>query len=224
MSTNGDSLRQLTFLNSECYRPRWSPNGEEIAFIANTNLAKVSSKDGALTIFKKTVVGYDISWGPNLEIFYHIADNRNFYIFNPITEKKKLLVSNDSLGWMFSPSLSPDNKNIAVYWNRLEEVGLWIISLKNSSQKLLIKGIINPLKWSQDNRWIYAINSEKLPMDILMISSSNGLTKIVYTLPSNQINRNSSVDISPDGKTIVAAIQETNSDVWMIENFDPDVE
>ena len=32
------------------------------------------------------------------------------------------------------------------------------------------------------------------------------------------------IDISSDGKIIVAAIPETNSDVWMIENFDPDVE
>ena len=32
------------------------------------------------------------------------------------------------------------------------------------------------------------------------------------------------IDITSDGKTIVCAIQETNSDVWMIENFDPDVE
>ena len=226
MSITGDSLRQLTFSNSECYRPRWSTNGEEIAFVANTNLATVSSNGGPPTIFKKTFVGFDIAWGPNLEIFYHKVDNSNFYVFNPYTEEQKLLVSIDSLGWMFSPSLSPDNKNIAVWWNRLDdiEVGLWTIDLKNSTQKLLVKGIINPLKWSKDNKWIYAINVEKSPMDILMISSSNGLTKVVYTLPSNQINRHSSVDISPNGKTIIAAIQETNSDVWMIENFDPDVE
>ena len=31
-------------------------------------------------------------------------------------------------------------------------------------------------------------------------------------------------DISSDGKTIVCNVGEENSDVWMIENFDPDVE
>ena len=226
MSINGDSVTQLTFLNSECYGPRWSPDGEEIAFISDTKLAKVSSRGGVLKIYKKTAVGYNISWGPNLEIFYHKQGNKNFYVFNPISEQEKLLVSNDSLGWMFSPSLSPNNENMAVWWNRLDdiEVGLWIISLINSSQKLLVKGFINPLKWSKDNKWIYAINTDKSPMDILKISSSSGLANVFYTLPSNKINYGYSVDITPDGKTIVCAIHETNSDVWMIENFDPDVE
>ena len=32
------------------------------------------------------------------------------------------------------------------------------------------------------------------------------------------------IDITPDGKTIICNIEEKNSDVWMIENFDPDVE
>jgi len=102
--------------------------------------------------------------------------------------------------------------------------GIWVLSLNDSSQKLLIRGNnIDPLGWSEDNRWIYAIDYDKTPLDILMISASSGLTKVIYTLPTSRIVLGD-IDISQDGKLIVAAISETNSDVWMIENFDPDVE
>ncbi len=56
-----------------------------------------------------------------------------------------------------------------------------------------------------------------------MINASTGAIKIIYTLPPNEV-KSFNADITPDGKTIVCAIEETNSDVWMIENFDPDVE
>ena len=57
-----------------------------------------------------------------------------------------------------------------------------------------------------------------------MISPTNGYSKIIFKLPLGEIIDSYDIDITPDGKTIVAAMQEPNSDVWMIENFDPDVE
>ena len=130
-------------------------------------------------------------------------------------------------GWI-NPCLSPDNSNIAVFWNRYlnNELarGLWIISPEDSLQNLLLKGSIHPLGWSKDSKWIYAINSEKTPPELLMINVNTGKAKIIFTFPSDRIDPSSGVDISSDGKTIVCAIEERNSDVWMIENFDPDVE
>ena len=118
ISINGDSVKQITFLNSDCYSPSWSPDGKEIAFITSQSLAKVSSDGGTPKIFESTITGGQTFWASEFEIFYHKAGNRNFYIFNLATQENKLLVSNDSVGWMFSPRLSPDNSNVAVLWNR----------------------------------------------------------------------------------------------------------
>ena len=227
MSIGGDSMKQITFLNSECWAPSWSPNGKEIAFISNLNLAKVSLNGGSPTIFKNTTVDAEAFWESDLEIYFHKQGNQNFYIFNLATQKSRLLVSNESVGWMFQPRVSSDNLNVVVHWNRRDVTkmarGLWIISLKDSSQKLLLKDFIFPNRWSKDRQWIYATDFNRTPAAILMVSASTGLTKLIYTLPAPKI-KYGDIDISSDGKTIVCAIGETNSDVWMIENFDPDVE
>jgi len=219
MSIDGDSMKQLTFLNSECRSPSWSYNGKEIAFLSESKLYVVSSEGGTPSILIDKDVGSEVYWGSNSEIFYPKAGKRNFYIFNPVTKENKLLVSNDSVGWMSSPISSPDNLNIAILWNR-KPAALWIISNKDSSQRSLLNGSVYPLKWSKDGKWIYAVDYTKTPPNILMVNANTGLNKVIYTLPPDKIG---SVDITPDGKTIVCAIQEINSDVWMIENFDPDV-
>ena len=229
MSVYGDSMKQLTFLNSSCKSPSWSPDGKKIAFLSESILYTVSSEGGHPSIFADDDVGYSAYWELNSDIFYHKQGNRNFYISNFYTRESKLLVSNDSVGWMFNPRLSPDSLKIAIFWNRSRDIineisyGVWVISPRDSSQKLLLKGSIFPVEWSEDGKWIYAINSLKTPPEILMVSANTGITKLIYTLPTDQI-KYYDTDISQDGKTIVSAIRETNSDVWMIENFDPDVE
>ena len=227
MSIEDELIKQVTYLNSACYSLSWSPDGKAIAFFTGPNLYKLSLATSTLTILKKADNGGQLFWESNKEIFYSDPENRNFYKFDLITHEGRLLVTNDSVGHIFSPRLSPDYSKIAVNWDRTldSEIakGIWVLSLNDSSQKLLLKGNIDPMGWSEDNRWIYAIDYDKTPQDILMISTSSGLTKVIYTLPTSKIVLGD-IDISQDGKLIVAAISETNSDVWMIENFDQDVE
>jgi Tol biopolymer transport system component len=228
MSVDGGSMKQLTFLNSTCSSPSWSPDGKQIVFLSGSKLYTLSSEGGTPSVLVDKDVGYRVYWELNSEIYYHKQGNRNFNLYNPITRENKLLVSNDSVGWMFNPRLSPNSLKTAIFWNRTRNIineisyGLWVISHKDSSQKLLLKGFIFPLKWSEDGNWIYAFNSEKTPAEVLIVNANTGLTKVIHSIPPSRIVGD--IDITPDGKTIVCAIEETNSDVWMIENFDPDVE
>ncbi len=81
MSIFGDSIKQLTFLNSECYSPSWSPDGKKIAFITGQRLAEVSSEGGTPKIFEKTTAGGQTFWASELEIFYHTARKSEFLYF-----------------------------------------------------------------------------------------------------------------------------------------------
>ena len=224
---NGDSIKQLTFLSKGCWSACWIPNSEEIGYVSESKLYKISSEGGIpeLLIDK---IGSDVYWLKSSEIYYHNLEWGNFYIYNFITKEKKLLISNHSAGTIWEPCLSQNNVNIAVWWirwlNGENGRGLWVISTKDSSQKLIMKGFVVPIKWSKDGKWIYAINRDKSPHEVIMISPTTGISKLILKIPSDKIGPYMYIDISSDGKIIVAAIPETNSDVWMIENFDPDVE
>jgi len=222
-------MKQITFLNSSCRTPSWSPNGKKIVFFSGSKIYTISPEGGTPSVLIDQDAGYSVYWESNSEIFYNKQGNQNFYIFNPVTRESRLFVSNDTVGWMFFPRLSPDDSNIAIFWNRTRDVindisyGIWIISLKDLSQRFLIKDFISPLKWSEDGKWIYAIHSRKIPADILKINAITGLSKIIYTFPPSEVN-SYNIDITSDGEIIVCTLEESNSDVWMIENFDSDVE
>ena len=223
MDLNLGSTQQLTFLDSICYFPSWSPDSKSIAFYSGSKIYLMSSEGRFLKISKNLIIGGDsFSWESDSIIFYQKIGNRNFYLYNISSSDKKLLVPNDSVGWIFSPHLSPDNKKVAFFWNRASR-GLWLI-FKDASQKLIMKGWIYPLKWSEDSKSIYAINMNKSSTEIIKVSATTGISNMIFSLPSANIYSTNDTDISSDGNTIVAAAPLINSEVWMIENFDPDIE
>lgn len=165
----------------------------------------------------------DISWAPGSDILYLRPGNQNFHLLNPKTEAERPLLANDSLGWVFSPRYSPDGKNVAVSWHHSEGgAGLWLISLEDTSQTLLCKGSLWPIEWSADGKWICVwnpVDSEK----IFKIPASGGEPKMVVTLPFKGKIDFYELAMTLDGRSVVCAVRESVSDVWLMENFDPEV-
>jgi hypothetical protein len=54
--------------------------------------------------------------------------------------------------------------------------------------------------------------------ELLLVEVESGTRRAVATLPLSVRVRNA--DVSPDGRTIVAAVVESHSDVWAVKNFD----
>ena len=57
--------------------------------------------------------------------------------------------------------------------------------------------------------------------EIFLQSGATGEMKSVATLPFENL---SDVDMTPDGKRIICTVDEKQSDVWLMENFDPEAE
>jgi len=228
----GDPL-QLTFFNSYNSNPVWSPDGTEIAFGSNEGgkfkVWKVGSLGGKLYQFARTELAeliklsqeQKIIWAPMPNITYHKKGNRNFQILNPKTEEETPLVKDESVGWIFSPYFSPDRKKVAVRWNRSPARGLYSVSVENFSEKFLYEmdlPSLQTLGWSADGRWIYVYVIKSGKMEYLMIEVESGQTT---TLPT--------ISFTIEGKTYYKVIDsnpeiivnnKTQSDVWVIENFD----
>ena len=125
---------------------------------------------------------------------------------------------------MYGPCFSPDGKKIAAYWGRLADnekivYGLWVISLQDSCQTLISNGAYLPIKWSNDGNWIYAYYY--LTDKLLLFSADGGSSKTHFELPFE--NATYGGDITPNGSYGVAAVEESTSDIWLMENFDPEV-
>lgn len=232
MPIEGGAPEQLTFLNSYTACPVWSPDSREIAFGSledgSPKVWKVSSKGGSLHKFEGTLASdvFDLAWNPGKSILYQLPGNRNFHVLNPSTGKESPLIKDDSIGWVFLPRYSPDGDRILVHWNRPPERGLWIISLVDSTHKLLRKGRVVPIGWSHDSEWIYAVDSVGERIIILKISLEDGRENIILdTLFSQEKGRIALfyVSMTPDGKSFVFPALKSLSDIWVVENFDPDI-
>jgi Tol biopolymer transport system component len=231
MPIEGGNPTQLTFFNSFNTNPVWSPDGTEIAFASNeggkTAVWKVGSQGGRIYQFAKTELSessYAIVWAPMPNIMYHKIGHRNYQILNPKTEEETPLVKDESVGWIFSPVFySPDRKKIAVPCNIPKRggpnLGICIISLEDRSDKLIKSGDYQLFGWTADGKWLYAYGSKKSgETGFLMIEVESGQTKPLPMLPFT-IEGNAYYNLIDD-KPEIFVVQRTQSDVWVIENFD----
>ena len=219
-------IKQLTSFNSECWSPFLSPDGKEIAFLsASRDIVIVDTHEGLIQkTFRNIDFGTQLIWSSDSILLYSKLKDQNFYIFNMISGDRKTLIKNDTeknSGEMSYPMYSPDRKKFILYWYKWTgNSGLWLISSDGSSEKLLFWGQIYPLKWSENNEMFYAYDFTKNPKEIIKVSSKNGTVVQRIKMPSEV----DEADVTPDGKKIVYSIYKETSDVWMIENFDPDVD
>lgn len=213
---------QLTFMRRDVMGCAWSGDGRRITFTAwddeTLRVWTVPAGGGTPRVFKHSRVGEDgyVTWSPGREILYQVPGNRNFNILDPVTGSERPLVHNESVGLMFGASWSPDQEHVALTWNRQPSQSLWVVSTADTVQQPVFPSAVYPWMWDNSGTGILTW----LGSSIVRISYPKGDTTTVLRMP---IGRISAADITPDLQTIVYTIDETTSDVWLVENFDPDV-
>jgi len=231
MPIDGGQMKQLTFLNSYNSTPAWSPDGKEIVFGSTQDgkakVWRISAQGGTPRAFINSELSYDefeITWSPGSNILYSRPGNTNFHFLDPETEEEKPLLKK-SLGWIFVPQYSSDGNSLALYsFNGQDQYGLSLISLDDGASRFLLQGFHYPLKWSNDGNWIYGFTYGTVNVDIIKISKDGGEPEVVVTLPWKIRDSQTVLTMSPDEKQIVVPDTYYQSDVWLVENFDPENE
>jgi DNA-binding SARP family transcriptional activator/Tol biopolymer transport system component len=216
------ATERVTFTGTVDGGPVWSPTGTSLAFFATVGgqrrVAVVSATGGgAPRIFAQTA-GDQIAWSPDGRIAYHVPGNRNFSLFDPTTGAEQRLVANDSVGFIHNPVFAPDGKRVVISWNRAGGVGVWLVSLVDSSQRILpgmsysdaVRG------WTRDGRALFI---ERADGSLRRVPLAGGEATIVAKPPNSECHPRE----RPEGLTLVCMIGESISDVWMVEHFDPAV-
>ena len=230
MPIEGGTPTQITLTKSGIRSPAWSPDGQQIAYLSyesgEPKVWKVSAQGGKSFQFSNTEFSTStpqLIWAPGSNILYLRPGNRNMHLLDPETGEETPLLPDESKGFVFTPRYSPDGRKVAVAWNRTDEFGrgIWVISLDDSSQVLVKKGIYLPIGWSPDGQWIYIYETVKDRIKILMFEIESGEERLVAEVPIRfELGRPSGLYMSPDAQKFIFPISVTNSDAWLIENLD----
>ncbi|UCG88101.1 MAG: PD40 domain-containing protein [Gemmatimonadota bacterium] len=144
--------------------------------------------------------------------------------------KKTVLVEDGR--WSFVPRVSPDGQWVAVFWNRHQR-GLWKVRVQDSQEvPLLIDRQYRrlwPLGWTEDGEEVLVMSESGVDRKILTVPADGGEPRTLFALPSAL--RLPDVRIHVGCEPLYTRPQvswicidyDQQSDIWLIENFDPDV-
>ena len=228
----GNPIQLTFFKHASTGGPVWSPDGQRIAFVGDpegTPRVWTIGADGAgaqaLMNTNASDTQNEIAWAPASDIVYQQSGMENFLRVNDETHEQSPVILHDkSVGWVpHKPVFSPDNKRMAVWWNRKEK-GLWIIAFEPYSEAFLVPGRFFPFGWSPDGKYVYAVAAAagevgRRGIVRVQVAAPNEVTSVVI-LPGDVAGYDGAA-VSPDGKEIFASVGEEKSDVWIMENFDP---
>jgi Tol biopolymer transport system component len=233
----------LTFFNAFSVDGAWSPDGKAVAF-ASTEGGKARvwlvNADGSAPrplSSGEMSESFDITWAPGTRILYQQSGNRNFYVLNLQNRQERLLIDNSSVGWNGSAEYSPDGKEIAVWWNRQPMRGIWLIDAESSRETLVYgnatptESMLIPIGWSHDGRFIISIDGKRAAYRGVTANFEETLTEArILRLPRNGADPETllelpfdevgSVAMFPDGRRFVVTVYSSQSDVWVVDDFD----
>jgi Tol biopolymer transport system component len=210
--------------------PSWSPDGRNVAYLGKlqdtVRVCVVPAEGGKPRILLTTRGSSELTWGKDGKILYQQPGNRNFHILDPISEGERPLVDVDSVGWMFHPLVSPDGRMVLVFWNRTwEGASLWLIDTVSGEERSLHTSLTTwPIGWSHDGQWIWAWDSRgSATPKVVRIPVAGGPSEAIYDFPFSREVEIVDMVTASDGSFFVASVGEDQSDIWLVENFDPDV-
>jgi len=202
--------------------PVWSPDGLRLAF--------VSDRGGALRVWTSDAEGRErveikdaavanplVTWLPDGRLAWQTQDARNYRIRDLVTGQDELLRKEPAQGFVFVPRFSPKGNRVAVYENRPDARGLWILSWPEREESFLAPNLY-PDGWSPDGEWIYGHQSGSAT--IVKVSLRNGRVQTVATFPAEGLTMDA-CDLSSNGQALVCSLADVKADAWLIENFDP---
>ena len=231
ISIEGGDPQQLTFSNSENVCPAWSPDGKDVAFftIADSirRIATISADGGAERLFTKsrprTVF---VSWASGPRIVYN-GENGKLQILDPVSEEEVSFPEEDWEGPLSNGQLSPDGKSIAARMSfrqdpkrREYSSHLIVASLKTGARRAVNEKRGFLIGWTADGSGIYFLDysSEERPV-IILIPAAGGKPKLVARLPFARDEVGICAAI-PDGSAFICDVRKSQSDIWLLENFD----
>jgi Tol biopolymer transport system component len=227
----GGPVRKLTALSSLSMSPVWSPDGREIAFLSNESgrmqVWKVGAGGEALKQFDRTAAHPDrqgLVWAPGTAIIFAGPDNHRLYALDPLSGETRVLLEDKGMVSIDSPVWSPDGTEVAARifhgWDD-PLTGIWLISNKDSRRQLSKGWDLIPVVWSEGGNRIYALKAGTGIVHTVNVGTGivREHTRLPFESPDFKM-----LTMSADGKIFLYNHLDIRRDLWLVEDYDPELE
>jgi serine/threonine protein kinase len=181
-------------------RPQWSPDGATLLYQARSPEGGSRSVGSEVGRRRPRLVAIDLRTGSESDF-----ERPGFF-------------------GLIGPVFSPDSRAIAALGaGRAGErgFGMWVIPDGDGSPRRLVEGAAMPLIWTTDDTiyFIRDVFGTATTRRIERVSAVGGEPELHVTLPSSCDL--SDMAISLDGSKIVCVAVDVESDVWVVDSFEP---
>ena len=222
--SDGSGLVQLTHFNSVTGTPRWSPNGQQIAFDSgvggNVDIFVVDARGGSPhRLTSEPSIDCVPSWSRDGHWIYFASNRSGSGQVWKMPSAGGPAVQVTQHGG-FAAFESPDGKFL-YYAKGLTVPGLWRIPTQGGEEIEIITSLEAGYwgYWAVVEKGIYYLDLKKPPGINFFDIASHRVSR-VFDLDNRPARRAPGLAVSPDKKTILyTQLDALNNDVILVENF-----
>ena len=223
--TEGGTSKLLTQTGAPFVNPRWSPDGQEIAFInakigeqriVETKLCVVSVITGEVRTLADSELYMNLAWSPDGTMLAYLGMKNQGKGFDPDGLEGDVYVIPAAGGAPKRITNTPENE-MKIAWTpdgkqiTFESHGeTWIASVGEGGPSKLKRGYI-PSSWSSDGQSYLAFGDRGELVRVFL----DGTTSLELPIPVPADAR--PLSMSPDGETILYQRIDSGTQCWMID-------
>ncbi|MEM7416906.1 MAG: protein kinase [Gemmatimonadota bacterium] len=221
MAPDGSNATVVATSPGMMWSPAWSPGGDRIAYGSSDGgdrLWIVGAEGGD----PATVGAVDVSGGNHVVwetqgLVAVQARNDGFYtLVSEETGESTGIVLPDDAHLTYDYRPSPSGAWVAVWAEHEGRSSLWALEFGGDAQIELAERHV-PIGWTEDESAIWAVSGDRLPgqREIVRVPLDGSAPTPWVTLPFSVNPR--FVDISEDGRFIVASVENSRTDAHLVE-------